>query len=217
MSKVYQIRISLNDIEPPIWRQVLVQSDITLGRMHDLIQIVMGWTDDHLHQFMLRIKKYKPMPGEMARQLEPGGFDDTLFYRMGGRRIFVPKTTPWGDPTGMEGEDESAVTLAEACPKVKSKLTYEYDFGDGWKHTIEVRKIVDPDPAAKYPTCQAGEQACPPEDCGGPWGYGNLLAMLDGPDDKRDEELMDWLGDEFDPDAFDLEKVNAVLTKWRNS
>lgn len=217
MSKIYQVRISLKDLRPPIWRRVLVRSDITLGRLHELIQIVMGWTDSHLHQFMLSTKKHKPTPAEMARQLQKGGWDDTLYDRMAGRRLFVQKTTPWGDPTEMDGEDENAVTLAQVCPKVKSKLSYEYDFGDGWRHVIEVQKIVEPEPGAEYPVCQAGKRACPPEDCGGPWGYGDLLVAIADPDHERHEELLDWLGDEFDPDFFGLEKVNAILDQWRKS
>ena len=200
MSKIYQVHISLNGAKPPIWRRVAAPSDITLGRLHVLIQIVMGWTDSHLHQFVLRTEKRKPTPQEMAR-----------------RRMFVQKTTPWGDPTEMEGEDENAVTLAEVCPKVESKLMYEYDFGDGWEHVIEVEKIVEPEPGVKYPVCLAGKKACPPEDCGGLWGYGDLLAAIADPGHEQHEDMMDWLGDEFDPDAFDLEEVNAILAEWRKS
>ena len=215
MSKIYQIRISLKNLNPPIWRRVLVQSDITLGRLHYLIQLVMGWTDSHLHQFILSTKKHKPTADEMARQLRRGGLDETFYDRMAGRRVFVQKTTPWGDDSEMDGEDEDAVTLAQVCPKAKSKLTYEYDFGDGWRHVIEVQKIVEPEPGVGYPVCQAGKRACPPEDCGGPWGYGDLLAAIDDPGHEQHEELLDWLGGEFDPGAFDLEAVNAILAKWR--
>ncbi len=196
MSKIHQIRISLNDITPPIWRRVLVPSDITLGRLHILIQIVMGWDDDHMHQFTLGVASR----GSRSR-----------------RRMFVQMTTPWGDPTGMDGEDEDAVTLGEVCRRAKSKLTYEYDFGDGWRHTIEVQKITDPDPEVGYPICQAGKRACPPEDCGGPWGYGDLLSAMANPGSEEHADLLDWLGDEFDPEVFDLEEVNAILAKWRRA
>ena len=214
MSRIYQVRISLNDVKPPIWRRVAVQSDITLGQLHVLIQIVMGWTDSHLHQFMLRTEKHKPTPQEMDRLVHQGAFDETFADRMAGRRIFVPKTTPWGDDTEMDGEDEDAVTLAKVCPKVKSKLIYEYDFGDDWQHVIEVEKIAAPEPGVKYPVCLAGKKACPPEDCGGLWGYGDLLDAIADPGHEQHEDMLDWLGDEFDPDAFDLEEVNAVLAGW---
>jgi len=122
--------------------------------------------------------------------------------------------TPWGEPTEMDGEDEDAVTLGEVCGKTRSKLTYDYDFGDGWRHTIEVQKILDPDPDVKYSLCQAGKRACPPEDCGGPWGYEGLLEALENPDDEEYADRLEWLGDEFDPEAFDADKVNAVLRRW---
>jgi len=196
MSRIHQIRISLNNITPPIWRQVLVPSDITLGRLHILIQIVMGWDDDHMHQFTL---------GAARRGSRKRG------------RMFVQMITPWGEPTEMDGEDEDAVTLGEVCGKTRSKLTYDYDFGDGWRHTIEVQKILDPDPDVKYPLCQAGKRACPPEDCGGPWGYEGLLEALENPDDEEYADRLEWLGDEFDPEAFDADKVNAVLRRWPKS
>ena len=206
MSKIHEVRITLDGSKPPIWRRVAVRSDITLGQLHVVIQIVMGWGDEHLHKFVLRTKKPKAAPR--------GVLGEVFFDRMGGRRMFVPKTTPYGDPLDMDGEDEDAVTLAEVCPKVKSKLIYEYDFGDSWQHVIEVRKIVEPEPGVEYPHCLAGKKACPPEDCGGVWGYDDLLEAIADPGHERHEEMADWLGDEFDPDAFDLEEVNARLAKW---
>ncbi len=191
---IYEVRITLRGSKPPIWRRVATPSDITLGQLHEVIQIAMGWTDSHMHQFILPAKA-------------GGG-------RLGAQ-YFVTKVTPWGDPTEMEGEDENVVTLAEVCRRVKSKLIYEYDFGDGWEHIIEVQKIVEPAPGVKYPVCLAGKKSCPPEDCGGVWGYYNLLHTVSDPKREDHEEMVEWLGDGFDPDAFNLEAVNAILAKWR--
>jgi hypothetical protein len=214
-NRIHELRITLNGSKPPIWRRVAVPSGITLGELHDVVQIVMGWTDSHLHQFVLRDKSLKPSPQEMARRFQQDAWDQPFLDRMGGRRVFVTKVTPWGDPTEMDGEDEDAVTLAEVCPKVKSKLIYEYDFGDGWEHTIEVQKIIEPEDGVEYPVCLAGKRACPPEDCGGIWGYYEMLEALADPDHERHEELLEWLGGGFDPDALDLEEANAVLAEWR--
>ncbi len=82
---------------------------------------------------------------------------------------------------------EGAITLADMCPKVKSKLIYEYDFGDGWEHVIEVQKIVEPEPGVKYPVCLAGKKACPPEDCGGV-GARLRLRLRRGRDQKGDQQ-----------------------------
>lgn len=103
----------------------------------------------------------------------------------------------------------------KSAPKVKSKLIYEYDFGDGWEHTIEVQKIYEPEPGVKYPVCLAGKKACPPEDCGGIWGYYDLLNAIADPKHEMHAEMVEWLGDSFNPDAFDLDEVNTVLAQWR--
>lgn len=213
--QVYVIRMTLNGSKPTIWRKLAVPSDITLGELHEVIQIAMGWTDSHLHQFVLQDKGLKPSPQEIARRIRQDDFDGAFMDRMGGRRVFVTTVTPWGEPGEMEGEDEDAVTLVEVCPKAKSKLIYEYDFGDGWEHTIEVQKILEPESGVEYPVCLGGKKACPPEDCGGIWGYYELLDAIADPKHDRHDELREWLGGEFDPDAFDLEEVNAVLAQWR--
>ena len=212
----YEIRITLRGSKPPIWRKLAVPSDITLGQLHEVIQIAMGWTDSHLHHFILRDKSLKPTSQEIARRFQRDELDEEFLDRVGGRRVFVPTTDPFGEPMeDVNGEDEDGVTLGEVCPKAKSKLIYEYDFGDGWEHTVEVQKIVEPEPGVKYPVCLGGKNACPPEDCGGIWGYYEMLEAIADPKHERHEELLEWLGDRFDPDAFDREEVNAALAELR--
>jgi hypothetical protein len=92
-----------------------------------------------------------------------------------------------------------------------SKLDRLYDFGDGWTHDVVVEKILEPEPGVSYPRCVVGKRACPPEDCGGPWGYAELLAAIGDPTHERHEEIMDWIGDPFDPEAFDVKQVNKAL------
>lgn len=212
---IHTLRISLRDSKPPIWRRVAVPSDITLGQLHEVIQIAMGWTNSHLHQFVLKDKSLINRAPNVIAQLSDEGRYDDIFAATRGIRVFVAKVTPFGDPTEMEGEDEDAVTLAKVCPKVKSKLTYDYDFGDGWEHTIEVQKIEEPKPGVEYPVCQAGKLACPPEDCGGICGYYHMLDAVDDPDHEEHDDLVDWLGDDFDPEAFDMDVVNDMLAEWR--
>jgi len=214
MQRIYQIRVTLNGSKPPIWRKLAVPSDIVLDELHEVIQIAMGWTNSHLHQFRLHDKGLKPSPQEMARRFQRDEWGDDFLGRMRGERVFVAEVTSWGDPSDLGGEDEEEFTLAEVCPKVKSKLIYEYDFGDGWEHTIEVQKIVEPKPGVEYPLCLGGRKACPPEDCGGIWGYYELLETIADPDADDHDDMVEWLG-EFDPDAFDPEEVNAILAEWR--
>lgn len=118
------------------------------------------------------------------------------------------------DPEGiMDVKDEREYVLADILPKEKAKCIYEYDFGDGWEHEILLEKILEPEQGAKYPRCTAGKMACPPEDCGGVWGYAELLAILQDPEHDEHESYVEWLGlesgEDFDPKEFSVEEVNA--------
>jgi len=210
---VYVLRITLRYTRPPIWRRVAVRSDITLGVLHEVVQIAMGWTDCHLHHFILRDDSLKPTDAEIRRAWAAGQWNHMLDTRMRGERCFTPTHSPFGDPLDMGGEDENAVTLEEVCPRAKSKLTYEYDFGDGWEHIIEVQKIEAPQDGVKYPVCLAGKRAAPPEDCGGVPGYYELLEMYANPKRGVYDHRLEWLGDDFDPDACDIEEINAQFAE----
>lgn len=98
---------------------------------------------------------------------------------------------------------------------VGGKLIYEYDFGDGWEHELKVEKVLAAEKGKRYPACLAGKRACPPDDCGGPWGYQNLLDALKDPKHEEHEEMLEWIGGEFDPEAFDLDEVNQMLKRIR--
>ena len=74
-----------------------------------------------------------------------------------------------------------------------------------------MEKVLDAEASVRYPRCIAGKRACPPEDCGGPWGYGDFLKAIQNRKHKRHEELLEWVGGEFDPEAFDIEAVNKEL------
>lgn len=98
---------------------------------------------------------------------------------------------------------------------VGDKLIYEYDFGDGWEHELKIEKVLTPEPGVHYPRCTEGRRACPPEDCGGPWGYEHLLEVLRDPEHEEHKEMHEWIGGEFDPEAFDLGEVDAALKHIR--
>ena len=114
-----------------------------------------------------------------------------------------------------EAEDERKARLCDLAPAVKSKFIYEYDFGDGWEHVIQVAKIGRPADGVDYPVCLKGQLACPPEDCGGIWGYYEMLEALKDPKHEQHDELLEWIGGQFDPERFDLEEVNAELEDLR--
>ena len=180
LRNIYQVKITLIGSKPPIWRTVLVPSDLRLGAFHDVIQVAMGWTESHLHQFIA----------------------NKVFYG-------VPD-----DDFGMEIEDETKYKLSQLLKKEKDTLIYEYDFGDSWEHKILLEKILPFDTKTALPVCIKGKRACPPEDCGGIWGYEELLEAISNPKHPDHENMLEWLGGEFDPEEFDLEEINGNLAEY---
>jgi hypothetical protein len=182
----YRLRVTLDGVSPPIWREVVVRSGMTLGQLHQVLQAVMGWTDSHLHVFRVG----KVALADLRAELD------------------VPV------------RDEHAATIDEIVRiKTKKPVIYEYDFGDGWVHEIEVEPCQEEANLAKRKTtaayCVAGARACPPEDCGGIFGYEDLVDAIADPEHPRREELLEWLGVPFDPESFDLAGINRELMEIR--
>jgi hypothetical protein len=173
--RIYQLKVTLRGVRPPIWRRILVPSHITLGELHEVLQNAMGWTNSHLHEFVV------------------------------GKRSFGPPVM------GLEAEDESGVRLDEWLAKPKDQMTYVYDFGDDWQHQVLLEKVLEPEPGVRYPVLVAGKRAAPPEDVGGVFGYAEFLDALADPSHPEHEEYLDWVGDGFDPEAFDVEEANRAL------
>lgn len=174
---VYQLKITLKDFRPLIWRRVQVNSDITLGLLHQIIQASMGWTNSHLHGFSIEGVEYgQPVPE----------FD-------------------------LEIKNEQRVKLSKVVTGEKKKFLYTYDMGDSWEHEILVEKVLPHDSLVRYPVCLTGKRACPPEDCGGVWGYAEFLEAITQPDHPEHESMLEWVGGAFDPDAFILSEVNQLL------
>lgn len=180
-ARVYQLKIALKVVRPSVWRRIQVRSDVTLAKLHRILQETMGWLDGHLHQFRVGQTCYGvPDPGE--------------FHTVHNERSF---------------------RLDQILPAQKARLTYDYDFGDGWEHTVVVEKIMPPEPGATYPRCVAGKRACPPEDCGGSSGYERLIAIMKDPSHEEHADMKAWLGQDLDPEAFDLAEVNRALSRLR--
>ena len=93
-------------------------------------------------------------------------------------------------------------------------ILYEYDFGDGWEHKIVLEKIHPFEKDIPLPVCKKGKRSCPPEDCGGIWGYQDFLDIIQDSSHAEYEETMEWIGGEFDPESFDIEKVNSILAEY---
>lgn len=143
-------------------------------------------------------------------QMAMGWYDAHLHaFRVGRTSYGVPDPD---FPSDMENERH--VRLGDIAAE-GDKLIYEYDFGDGWEHEIKVEKAFAPESGVRYPRCIQGKRACPPEDCGGPWGYEHLLEVLANPEHPEHAETREWLRADFDPEAFDLEDVNEGLRQVR--
>lgn len=110
--------------------------------------------------------------------------------------------------------DERNVRL-DGVARQGDTLIYEYDFGDGWEHELRIERVAPADPTVHYPRCTGGERACPPEDCGGPPGYQHLLQVLRDPTHEEHEEMREWIGGDFDAEAFNLDSINKTLWKLK--
>ena len=179
--KIFQIQIALKGFKPKIWRRILIPSDLFLSDFNKIIQTTMGWTNSHLNQFIKN-------------------------------RIFYTKRMPdddlWDE---MDNVDYKKMKITDLLKKEKEKIIYEYDFGDGWEHDIILEKILAIDDKIKYPICLTGKMNCPPEDCGGVWGYADMLEALKQPDHEEHDSYIEWLGGEYDPEYFDKDEVNEML------
>ncbi len=211
---VYQIKVTLNTLKPPIWRRFLVRDDATLADLHDALQAAFGWWDGHLHEFTVNGERYsRPHPGMCVDSM-------------------------WSDN---ETIDSSNVRLSDLGLAPKRKFGYVYDFGDNWEFTLAVEKLLSATDAeaaiARQPgaaavwkkftaatrtpavACIAGARRGPPEDCGGVWGYAELCEIMADPKHPEREERCEWLGLEptgpgggFDPEEFDLARINRSLS-----
>jgi hypothetical protein len=134
--------------------------------------------------------------------------------------VFSDGMTEYGVPDRELGHaDEAGAELADLVSAPGEHVSYTYDFGDDWEHDIKLEKVLAPDPAVAIPVCLTGKGACPPEDCGGAWGYADLKEAIANPDHEEHKELLGWLGlddpSEFDPAEFSLDEVNARLRHVR--
>jgi hypothetical protein len=171
---VYQLKITLRDSKPPIWRRVEVSANTSFYLLHCIMQGAMGWMNGHLHQFV----------------------KDEEHYGLPSKEDFF------------EVHDERKFKLSDLLLGEKDWIQYEYDFGDGWEHRVELEKVLSAEKGVKYPRIVKGKNACPPEDCGGIWGYMDLVETLKNRKHPDHASMLEWLGlessDDFDPTAFDL-------------
>lgn len=180
---VVQLKITLQGIQPPIWRRLQVGASVSFEQLHTLFQTVMGWTNSHLHEFNMK-------------ELRIGPFFDGL--ELEGNEELI---------------DETTVQLGDVITQADTSFQYTYDFGDSWEHEVTIEQWLQADPQVSYPVCLDGVRNCPPEDCGGVWGYEELLTILKDRTHPDRQETLTWLGGRYLPESFTLSRVNRQLEK----
>lgn len=177
--KVLQIKITLNGSKPSIWRRVEITDDATFADLHRAIRDVMGWDGYHLHEFAFEGKGTK-IPQLIGRPSAESMIDV---------------------------HDEDKELVKEWLGVKRKQCIYTYDFGDSWDHTVHLEAIIDSEEGVSYPRCTGGKRACPPEDSGGIWGYASKLEILQDPKHANYEEVLEWMGEDWDSDTFDADDV----------
>ena len=179
---IYQLKVTLKYVEPPIWRRIEVPGSARLDDLHLMIQAAMGWDNCHLHDF-----------------------------RIGPRRYGIPDAD-----FGTNFEDERKYRLADVAPTDDMRILYTYDFGDNWEHDVVVEKISPAETGVEYPRCVAGARACPPEDVGSVPGYAQFLEAICDPGHEDHDDMIEWVGGEFDPEAFDVDVAREAVWDYKS-
>ena len=177
-SQILQFRLSVKDVKPEIWRKLLVSSDITLARLHTILQVLMGWRDNHLYAFVINEKRYSP----------PSEHDEDV-----GRKNSI------------------RTKLSNIFATDAIVIKYEYDFGDGWEIELCCEPKSDSFQQNQSTECIEGSMHGPVEDSGGSRGYMEKARIYGNPRHKRYQEIREFIGPKFDPEAFDLKQTNEML------
>ncbi|MFA8451281.1 MAG: plasmid pRiA4b ORF-3 family protein [Bacteroidales bacterium] len=183
-SKIYQFRIDIQGAKPPIWRRFKINGSDSFLKLHSVIQIIMGWGNYHLHDF-----EYNNI---RISDDEDADDDDFFFPKV---KTLPERNTVIDDLKLVEGD----------------KISYTYDFGDNWRHILKLEKI-EVDTKLLHPICIKGKMNGPIEDCGGIWGYEEMLTAIKDPKHPSYEDFTEWMDEcEHDPNEFNMDEINMDL------
>jgi hypothetical protein len=199
--RAYKIKITLKDMEPLIWRRVIVPAEITFKRFHDVIQFVMGWENRYLYDFNIKEEKLRITIDEEA----------IAEYEFYSKKKLTKKNDPYGYISRM------LEITPRLCSEVKidkylceyKNIEYVYDFGDYWKHDISLEEVLE-DYNYGYPTCIEGEGTCPPEDVGGVSGYEEFLKVINDKNHPEHSRVKEWAGLDYNY-TFDIKRTNTLM------
>ncbi len=172
-----ELKATIEGIKPVIWRQLRVPTQLSLEKLHRVLQVAFGWNDSHLHEFVV------------------------------GKTVYGPPSKT------SEAENEKKVHLDDLGLKKGKKLSYRYDFGDGWRVEVAVTKLLTSGPSTCE--CLGGERAGPIEDSGGVQGFERMLDVMADPEHPEHDDLTDWIGGAFNPEAVDHHTINTLLRRLK--
>mgnify|MGYP000984425354 CR=1 FL=1 len=180
MNEALQLKITLQDLKPEVWRRVLVSEENTFCQLHEIIQLVFDWQNRYLYEFDVRGQAIGDFP-----------------------QRFVPQ----------QPQNARRLKLKDFALQPEERFQYVYDLGDWWRHEILVEAARQ---EAGSAVCLGGERKSPPEHIGGFWGYGEFLGMLEHLPALQYIHLAAWAGVKFEPEEFELEKINRALKARRD-
>lgn len=198
---VHQLQISLNETNPQVWRNFKINSHVTFHQLHIAIQIVMGWRNCHPYEFETLMVPYNMSENERL-----------LLIQSESRKVY--KIVPEIEDNYFDNNNltpSNSIEIIDVLTEINSEIAYNYDFGDAWEHVIKVENIIENE-ILLSPQCINGAMCCPPENCGGIYGFNNLLTIITNRKNPKFNETIKWLGNKFNPNAFNLLKVNKLLS-----
>ena len=193
--KSYIIKVTIKNTHPPVWRRLQIPAGITFHELNAIIQLAFNWCGYHLYSFEIGDRE-----DEDYVLIET---PNDLLYDFNFKVINSTKTK-----------------IDKYFDKIK-KLKYTYDFGDNWIHDIQIENVVESEEKLKNPVCLKAKMASLPEDCGGPWGYEDLLNVINNPKDERYQDMKDWLEQGYsvwydDRTYVDLDEINMELEAYKD-
>jgi hypothetical protein len=180
---IVQVKVTIQKGDPPIWRRLVLPLDLNLAQLHEVIQAAFGWTDSHLHQFIVGGLVYG------APEFDPESLNEHTIF----------------EATEVQLRDFDFYHVPHP------HFLYEYDFGDGWIHLVEIEALIRHQPGVKYPICTDGARHRPPEDVGGISGYAAFLEAWHDPEHEEHAANREWVGRAFDPEKFAIPATNKAI------
>ncbi len=213
MTNIIQLKITLQEVKPPVWRRIMVQDDIDFYQLHQVIQTAMGWRN--IHSFGFDLKDYymsgsKDYEGNIEMEFSP--YKSLVGLTQEERVQYIQKVK--------EYRSKEKLMINNFIKFEKQRIKYSYNFSYKWDHTLLVEKIIQPEEGKNYPVCIKGKRACPPDSINlevrDAIGYMIICdKFLENPNSKNQqyfkEEYRKLYKRDFDPEYFNMDEINDKL------